>query len=152
MSNTMAKVRRDNPIMIARLTTFFIKSQVALMFLIAFTQWAAKSAILALYIRVFGSIAWLRRTAYAWIVFMALFYSMNIVVAGVYCIPRKGETWGGASFARCATNTWPHIVVGVFQCLADLLILILPFPIIAKLHIKRSRKITLGVVFGTGIM
>ncbi|KAF2819133.1 hypothetical protein CC86DRAFT_335890 [Ophiobolus disseminans] len=128
------------------------KMQLAILILIAPTMWAAKSAILALYIRVFGSITWLRRTAYAWIVFMALFYSMNVVVGGVYCIPRKGEVWGGASFARCATNNWPHVVVGVFSCLADLLILILPFPIVARLHVDRRRKIALGVVFGTGII
>jgi len=120
--------------------------------IIAPTLWAAKAAILALYIRVFGSVSWLRWTAYFWIVFMALFYGMNIVAAGVYCIPRKGEAWGGSSFARCSSSAWLHVVVGVFSCVADLFILILPFPIVMRLRVTLVKKVSLGVLFGAGIM
>ncbi|KAH9871932.1 hypothetical protein J1614_006190 [Plenodomus biglobosus] len=137
------------------LSTFKIavmQRQTAILFVIAPTLWAAKSAVLALYIRVFGSVAWLRRTAWIWIVFMALFYGMNIVAAGVYCIPRKGEVWGGASFARCNDSAWLHVVVGVFSAVADLVILTMPFPIVLKLHVSPLKKLTLGLVFGTGII
>ncbi|OAL55015.1 hypothetical protein IQ07DRAFT_559534 [Pyrenochaeta sp. DS3sAY3a] len=137
------------------LSTFTIavmQRQTAIMFLAAFTQWAAKSAILALYIRIFGSITWLRRTAWTAIVVIGLFFSLNIVAAGAYCVPRKGEAWGGASFARCSSSAWIHVVVGVFAVLADILLLTLPFPVVMNLRISVVKKITLGFVFGTGII
>lgn len=83
---------------------------------------------------------------------MALFYSMYFIVAGLYCVPRKGEIWGGSSFQRCSTSAWLHLVVGVFSCVADMLILALPFPIVLRLHVTKAKKITLSFVFGVGIM
>jgi hypothetical protein len=124
-----------------------------MLFLSAPTMWAAKSAILALYIRVFGTVQWLRRTAYASIVLMVPVYSLNMVVAGVYCMPGRGESWGGErSLLRCYSAQWPVIAVGVFSCLADLLILLLPFPIITILHIDLRKKVALAAVFGSGLM
>lgn len=140
----------DVPISIV--TTTFIKMQVSILFIISPTMWASKAAILALYIRIFGTMTWIRRTSYFWIWFMALFYSMYFVVAGTYCIPRKGEAWGGASFQRCSTSAWIHLVVGVFSCVADIFILVLPFPIVLRLHITVAKKITLSIVFGLGII
>ncbi|KAF2873249.1 hypothetical protein BDV95DRAFT_489991 [Massariosphaeria phaeospora] len=137
---------------VTTMTVSMIQMQVAIRFLVAPALWAAKAAILALYIRIFGTITWLRRTAYFWIVFMALFYGMNIAIAGVYCIPRNDEAWEGAAFARCSTSAWLNVVVGVFSCLADLLILILPFPIVMRLHISLAKKVSLGIVFGTGLL
>ena len=116
---------------------------------------SAKTAILVFYIRVFGTVTWLRRTAYVGIVIMALFYSMSVVVSGVYCFPRRGETWEGltsARFLRHTTNLWPYVTVGAFSCLADILIFILPFPIVAKLHVDLRKKLALTVVFGTGLV
>ena len=134
------------------MTPTMAKVQLAILCVVPLTKWASKAAILSLYIRIFGSINWLRRTCYFWIVFMLLVYCINVIVAGVYCIPRSGEIWGGPSSARCASNTWPHVLIGVFSLLADLFILILPLPIILRLRITRTRKTTLTVVFSTGVM
>jgi hypothetical protein len=126
------------------MSTFTIpvmQRQTAIMFVIAPTLWASKAAILALYIRIFGSVTWLRRTSWIGIVCMALFYSLNIVAAGVYCLPRRGELWGPGVFARCAESTWLHVVVGVFSCIADLVILILPFPVVMRLRISLVKKV-----------
>ncbi|KAH6644884.1 hypothetical protein C7974DRAFT_408530 [Boeremia exigua] len=137
------------------MSTFTIavtQRQTGILFVIAPTLWASKVAILALYIRIFGTITWLRRTCWIWMVCMALFYGLNIVAAGAYCVPRSGEKWGGDSFARCSSSAWLHVVVGVFSVVADLIILILPFPVVMKLRISTTKKITLGIVFGTGII
>ncbi|KAF2034875.1 hypothetical protein EK21DRAFT_55295 [Setomelanomma holmii] len=131
-------------------TISVMQRQTAILFIIAPTLWASKAAILALYIRIFGTVTWLRRTCWVWIVFMALFYGLNIVAAGPYCISRKGELWGGDSFARCWSSAWLYVVVGVFSVIADVVILILPFPVVMGLHISLVKKITLGAVFGTG--
>ncbi|KAH9862060.1 hypothetical protein IAQ61_010262, partial [Plenodomus lingam] len=137
---------------LSTLTVAVTQRLTAIFFVLPPSLWAAKAAVLALYIRVFGSVTWLRRTAWIWIVFMALFYGMSIFVTGFYCIPRKGGMWGGALFVRCQESVWLHVVVGVFSAVADLVILIMPFPIVLKLHVSPLKKLTLGLVFGTGIM
>ncbi|KAF2705365.1 hypothetical protein K504DRAFT_415182 [Pleomassaria siparia CBS 279.74] len=124
----------------------------AILFVLALTLWASKSAILALYIRIFGTITWLRRTCWVWMVCMALFYSLNIVAAGAYCVPRTGEMWGGNSFSRCSSSAWLHVIVGGFSVAADLIILILPFPVVMRMRISVAKKVTLGFVFGTGVI
>lgn len=137
---------------LSTITTIFIKLNLAILFVISPTIWAAKAAILSLYIRIFGSITWIRRLSYFWIAFMALFYAIQFVISGVYCIPRKGEAWDAASFQRCSESAWFQLMVGVFSCLADILILVLLFPIILKLHISVMQKVTLSIVFGVGAM
>ena len=133
-------------------TITVMRRQTAILFVVAPTLWASKAAILALYIRIFGTVTWLRRTCWVWIILMALFYGLNIVAAGAYCVPRTGEVWGGTSFARCSSSAWLYVVVGAFSVLADLVILLLPFPIVLRLHISLVKKCTIGLVFGTGIM
>lgn len=66
------------------------KVQFAVQTLLASTMWAVRSAILALYIRVFGSVVWLRRMAYSWIVIMVLFYALNIASSAFSLVPHKG--------------------------------------------------------------
>jgi hypothetical protein len=149
-NNGLARHTWDLPM--STFTIPVMQRQTAIMFVIAPTLWASKAAILALYIRIFGSVVWLRRTSWIGIVCMAVFYSLNIVAAGVYCLPKMGEMWGPGVFARCAKSTWIHVVVGVFSCIADLVILVLPFPVLMRLRVSPIKKITLGLVFGTGVM
>jgi hypothetical protein len=129
-----------------------VKIEAAIQIIIAPTIWAAKSAILALYIRLFGSVRWLRVTCYVWIALMALFYGSNIVIAVVYCIPHKGESWDGNSFQRCSKSAWSAVVIGVFSALADFVILILPFPVILKLKVDSTKRVGLICVFLTGLL
>ncbi|KAH3958459.1 hypothetical protein HBH98_076490 [Parastagonospora nodorum] len=149
-NNGLARHTWDLPM--STFTIPVMQRQTAIMFVIAPTLWASKAAILALYIRIFGSVVWLRRTSWIGIVCMAIFYSLNIVAAGVYCLPKMEEMWGPGVFARCAKSTWIHVVVGVFSCIADLVILVLPFPVLMRLRVSPIKKITLGLVFGTGVI
>ncbi|KAI9644958.1 hypothetical protein NHQ30_006993 [Ciborinia camelliae] len=83
-------------------TKSFIKRQFVQQMIIAPTIWAVKAAIAALYIRIFGTVRWLRLTAYGLIIFMFLFYGSNVIIAAVYCIPRSGAPWDETAFARFA--------------------------------------------------
>jgi hypothetical protein len=133
-------------------TVSYIKLQASIQIVIAPAIWAAKSAILALYIRLFGTVRWLKITCYVWIGLMALFYGSNIVVSVVYCIPRKGEAWDGTSFARCGTSAWSAVVIGVFSTVADVVIFVLPFPILLKLRVNPTKKLGLILLFLTGFI
>ncbi|KAH6641949.1 hypothetical protein C7974DRAFT_301211 [Boeremia exigua] len=134
------------------LTVSYIQIQASIQIIAAPTLWAAKSAILALYIRLFSVVRWLRITSYACIFLMALFYGSNIIIAVVYCIPRKGEAWDGTSFQRCSSSAWSAVMIGVFSLAADLFIFIVPFPVILKLQLGPAKKIGLVFLFLTGLV
>lgn len=127
-----------------------VKRQVVALFIIALTLFAAKSAILALYIRLFGTVTWMRKISWTCIILIAIFYTMNMIVVGAYCVPERGHEV--ETVERCASGAWLSVAVGVFATVADLVMLILPFPILMKLQISMTEKITLGLVFGTGIL
>ncbi|KAL8881524.1 MAG: hypothetical protein Q9198_001285 [Flavoplaca austrocitrina] len=88
------------------------------------TIWAAKAAILALYIRVFGPVRWLRITLYGLIIFMFLFYWSNVAISAAYCIPRNGSPWNAMTFANCAKPAASVIVIGVLDLATDLVIFV----------------------------
>ncbi|KAL8778242.1 MAG: hypothetical protein Q9194_002114 [Teloschistes cf. exilis] len=119
--------------------------------LIGPTIWAAKAAILALYIRVFGPVRWLRITSYGLIIFMFLFYWSNVAIAGAYCIPRNGSPWNATTFAKCAEPAL-DIVVGILDVATDLVLYFLPFPVINKLQLAPRKLLGLRVVFLVGFI
>lgn len=125
---------------------------VAMNIIIGPAMWASKAAILALYIRLFGTRKWLRLTCYGLLVFTFLFYWSNVAITLVFCIPSSGGPWDAAVLEKCA-NTGPAVVInGVFGVVADLVLVALPFPIILGLHLGRKNKIGLTVVFSIGVL
>lgn len=118
------------------------------------TLWASKAAILALYIRLFGPIRWLRLTSYGLILFTFLFYWSNVAIASVYCIPRNGAPWDATAFKRCSSAgpVASAIVNGVLGVVADMAIFILPFPVVYRLQLGGRKKIGLCIVFSVGLM
>ncbi|KAI4149340.1 MAG: hypothetical protein LQ341_001348 [Variospora aurantia] len=116
------------------------------------TIWAAKAAILALYLRVFGPVQWLRITSYGLIIFMFLFYWSNVAIAAAYCIPRNGSPWTAATFAKCAEPAALSILVGVLDVATDLVMFLLPFPIINKLQLAPRKLLGLRIVFLVGFI
>lgn len=115
-------------------------------------MWASKAAILALYIRIFDSVRWLRIAAYGLIVFTGLFYLSNVVIAAVYCLPRNGAPWDQTAFARCGSPVVSAIVIGVFGVVADIAIFALPFPVISTLHLNRRNRLGLMLVFLAAVL
>lgn len=115
-------------------------------------MWATKSAIASLYIRVFSAKLWIRFTSYGLLIFMLLFYMSNVVIAAVYCLPRKGAPWDGTAFARCSSPVTSVIVIGTFGVVADLILFFLPFPIIFKLQLSSKKRVGLCIVFLAGFL
>ncbi|KAL8872301.1 MAG: hypothetical protein Q9174_002049 [Haloplaca sp. 1 TL-2023] len=114
--------------------------------------WTAKTTVLALYIRVFGSIRWLRITSLSLIVFMFLFYWLNLITSAAYCTPRTGEQWDPQTYARCQTPVALTVVVGVLDVVTDVAMYILPFPIINSLQLSHKKRIGLRFVFAIGFV
>jgi hypothetical protein len=52
----------------------------------------------------------------------------------------------------CSKLEVPGLVHGAMNVLADVIITLLPIPIIAKLHIPLHRKIAISLIFATGLL
>lgn len=114
------------------------------------TLWASKAAILTLFIRIFGTLEWLRLTCYGLLVFTFLFYGSIIAISAILCVPPPGSTWNAATLKKCEHDGPMLVVNGVFGVVADLILFALPFPVIVRLNLGRKKKIGLIVVFSIG--
>jgi hypothetical protein len=113
----------------------------------------AKLSVLVLFIRIFRSRKFLVCTystmafliiAGLWMVFSGFlfcipvrdFWSVNYKTHTGHCLP-EGPVW----YANAA-----------MQILTDVVILILPMPLLSKLHLPRRQKVGMMLVFGVGIL
>lgn len=115
------------------------------------TMWASKAAILALYIRLFGRVRWLRFTCYGLLIFTFLFYWSNIAISSTFCIPENGGPWDATVLERCGRSRAAFVSNGVFGVVADIVLFALPFPVIFKLQLGR-KKTGLCIVFLLGFL
>jgi hypothetical protein len=127
--------------------------QIASQLLSAVTHFVVKASILALYLRLFGTLQWVRFTCYGLLSFTLLTYVSYDIVALVFCVPSGvGEAWDLNLLAKCAKTASGAIAVGVCSLLADIAIFLLPFPVIAKLNLNRQKRWGLAVVFLVGFL
>ena len=128
------------------------QKQFAMQFLAGPILWAAKAAILALYARIFESIPWIVRSSWVLAILMLLVYGSFIVSSSVYCLPRNGEPWNGTALTRCQKSLNFAIAIGAFGVASDIILFLLPFPLIYKLRVAKERKIGLMLVFLVGFL
>lgn len=114
--------------------------------------WTSKAAILLLYIRLFGTMRWVRNVSYALLAFTFCFTMYNTVISFIWCFPSVGEPWGPAVSKKCFKATPNAIALGVIGLVTDIIMFALPFPILGKLQLGRQRRIALIVVFSVGFL
>lgn len=115
------------------------------------TTWASKAAIIALYIRLFGRVRWLRLTCYGLLIFTFSFYWSNVVISSAFCIPMNGAPWDATVLERCGRSETAIVLNGIFGVAADIVLFALPFPVILKLQLGR-KKTGLCLVFLLGFL
>ncbi|KAK4675357.1 hypothetical protein QC764_503650 [Podospora pseudoanserina] len=116
------------------------------------THFAVKASLVFFFLRLFGTLTWVRVTCYGLLTLTFLAYGSYEVVVLAFCIPQPGEEWGNVVLARCATTAPATIAVNVCAVVADLALFIMPFPIIAGLTLSRPKKKGLLVVFLIGFL
>lgn len=114
--------------------------------------WSSKAAILALYIRIFAPLRWLRLASYTVLGLTFLFYWVTIPLTGAFCTPRRHGLWDFNVLSRCATTAVMGPIHGAIGLAADITILILPLPIVPKLNTTMRNKVGLAIVFLAGIL
>ncbi|KAI8954030.1 hypothetical protein F4801DRAFT_587936 [Xylaria longipes] len=109
-----------------------------------------KSSILLLYLRIFSSVRWLRRTCYA---LLALVISNCIATTFVtifQCNPVVAAFDKDITNKTCI-NISPFWYANAFVSIGtDLIILVIPMPLICALQMPRLRKAALIIAFGLG--
>lgn len=116
------------------------------------THLAVKTSLSLFFIRLFGTLKWVRVLCYSIMTLSFLAYVSFEIAYLVLCIPHAGEEWDAALLQRCAILAPSTIAVGVGSVLIDLAMFILPFPIIAGLVLSRAKKRGLFVIFLIGFL
>lgn len=131
---------------------FFLSAQrhVVSQFFGATGNWLSKASILAFFIRVFGSVRWVRIACYALFVLLSMGAITHAGLFAVLCVPHGHEVWNFKLMIRCGTGAPVTVAVGVCTLLIDIAIFILPFPIIANLNMDKNKKRGLFIVFLIG--
>lgn len=134
-------------------TASYVKRLLVQQIFVNFAMWAVKACILALFIRIFNSVRWLRITSYVLIVFLTCFHLSIIILWIALCIPRGRSHWGVDSLAQATTRRVENVVVlvGVEGFLVDCIIFVLPFPSIIGLQMRKRRKVMLVLVFAVAL-
>ncbi|CAN8100050.1 unnamed protein product [Discula destructiva] len=117
---------------------------------VGFALWACKAPILLLYINLFTVQSWLLYWCYGTLAISGMWYILAMSPTFRDC-PSSGPV-DVATLLQCSQATkLTGVVSGVNALLSDILIFILPLPIIAKLHMPRAKKLAVSTVFLSGI-
>jgi hypothetical protein len=67
-------------------------------------------------------------------------------------MPKPGKPWDATVLQNCNHLQVPGLVHGAINCFADIVMVILPLPIIMKLHVSRSKKFAISGIFASGLL
>ncbi|KAI1163153.1 hypothetical protein F5B18DRAFT_327636 [Nemania serpens] len=113
--------------------------------------WTCKAPILFLYIRLFGIKRWLRVTSYTTLVLTALVYVSGIVAIPPACTPRTHDLSEGF-IDNCQSRTrMINVYLGSVSVLADVIILVLPMPVVFGLKLMVRSRVGLVFLFLSGL-
>ncbi|KAL8651009.1 MAG: hypothetical protein Q9210_003492 [Variospora velana] len=120
------------------------------------TIFFSKEAIFLLYFEVFHVKNQMRLAIIFGMVFTGFVYWTGIIIESIFCAPRIGESWdplaGSPVSMRCQKTIYWGIVQGACAIVIDVLIFVLPIPIVMKLQLPTRRKVQILCVFMTALM
>ncbi|CAG9998331.1 unnamed protein product [Clonostachys byssicola] len=123
---------------------------VAVAFLSGFSMFFAKAPVLLLLMRIFGVEKWLRWTCVVTLVVLFIATVAGDAYNAHKCNPPAVPPM--EFILSCAdASALVGVILGPIGLAADIVIFILPIPVIVKLHMPLARKIGLGLVFLSGI-
>ncbi|KAK8037303.1 hypothetical protein PG991_000649 [Apiospora marii] len=134
-------------------TTAELKTMVALLLLISIANGLAKVSILYFFVRLFGTLRWARNLCYGVLAATVAVYGAYEIAILAICIPAPGEPWDVMTvLARINHSLQPTVMLGVYNVLFDVTMLVLPLVIVARLQMQPERKRGLAVVFLIGFL
>ncbi|KAI9801643.1 MAG: hypothetical protein M1833_002325 [Piccolia ochrophora] len=117
------------------------------------TMFFTKLSLFLLYLRLFSPSVRIKYLVHLGIALCFIVYGGTTIAQGIFCIPKRGETWrDGMKRQQCQDGRFIGYVVGSFNVVSDFYILILPLPAIWKLNMATRQKIGLCGVFMMGFL
>lgn len=102
--------------------------------------------------RIFSANNNFRVWAYTVIAFIAAWSVMVVLTAFVLCQPVAFNWDNTIPGGKCANQPAAFLAIGVLDLLVDLMVLVLPLPMIWNLQLPLGNKIALFAIFGVGIL
>lgn len=113
----------------------------------------SKASLLLLFLQIFQIQNGMRLAIRIGFVAITLVYLPAIPLASYYNSPSPGQSWEEVPLSLKPVNgIYWGIVQSALGIILDLYIFILPMPAIAKLHITRSKRNQLVLVFSTAFL
>lgn len=113
-----------------------------------------KIAILLLYVQLFGIKRPFRYLCFAMMGVVASYCIIFFFIEAFNCNPVT-KVWHSLTYKgkfSCFDNSMVEFVIGGFNIATDLIILVMPVPIILNLKMDLKRRLGLLVIFSTGIL
>ena len=125
-------------------------------YIAALVSWSAantaiKVSILHFYITIFGSNKSFRYITYATMALPISFGVGNTLMAFLICRP-FAKNWDPLLPGVCGSDIDSVLATSVINLSIDVIIVILPMPILWRLQMATSRKVALTFLFGLGFM
>ena len=118
----------------------------------ASATWTAKAPILFLYIQLFGIKRRLKGPCYVTLVFTFLYLLGWNIWLLVKNVPREDGITTGFLMDSTYSGSVAGVASGALGVATDVVIFVLPLPVIAGLHLPLRQKIGLFIVFFTGLL
>jgi hypothetical protein len=116
-----------------------------------------KISVLILYLRVFGGLKWMRYTCVGGIIFLIAYHFAFSVAFGVMCSPAPGKGTSQVALLvafvsdTCVRTRVMVLVMGIGNSLIDVILLVLPLPVIWNLKMPTRQKLKTSAMFLIGI-
>jgi hypothetical protein len=109
-----------------------------------------KISLIMLYMGIFGTVQWYRNLSLVLIGILSLYVVVAFITGLFQCNPIP-KSWTMDLEGKCITNIYFFIFNAAFGLGTDIVVLLLPFPILLGLKLRVSQKLALLPVFGLGI-
>lgn len=116
-----------------------------------FTLGLYKFTILILYLRLFGVNKKFRYATWA-VMFLVFGYLFsNVLTLAFGCTPID-KYWNTTTPGHCIAETKAGLVYGTLNFVSDIVIFVLPLPMVLRLQLSRENKLGVIFVFMVGVM
>ena len=68
------------------------------------------------------------------------------------CGTNPGSQWGSSDLGHCINLIWLNFAFSITDTLGDILVVVIPFPCIRKLHLDTRHKVMLLLIFAFGTL
>jgi hypothetical protein len=115
-------------------------------------MWCSKAPVLLLFITLFGVHRWLRFMSYTTMAVLGAAVITAAAVTTAACDLRN-QTPSPLFLLDCSnTASQVGVGLGVISVVVDVIIMVIPLPVVAKLKLPTHKKVGLAIIFTSGIL